>query len=165
MRNLEGKVAVVTGAGAGLGRAEALALARAGAAVVVNEPVRRGRVTGTDLLPRFADAAGLDVFGIGTDRLHRAVAHPDVTVVGDLPQHRLHAEMARRRAYLHPVRWTSLGLSLLEAMHLGLPVVALATTEVVEAVPAGGTAVLNADDPRVLGMAPRAAGRGECRKP
>ncbi|MFB9566793.1 3-oxoacyl-ACP reductase [Saccharopolyspora hordei] len=37
VRNLEGKVAVVTGAGAGLGRAEALALARAGAAVVVND--------------------------------------------------------------------------------------------------------------------------------
>ena len=39
--------------------------------------------------------------------------------------------------YLHPIRWTSLGLSLLEAMHLGMPVVALATTEVVEAVPEG----------------------------
>ena len=37
--------------------------------------------------------------------------------------------------YLHPVRWTSLGLSLIEAMHLGMPVVALATTEVPEAVP------------------------------
>jgi glycosyltransferase involved in cell wall biosynthesis len=36
---------------------------------------------------------------------------------------------------VHPVRWTSLGLSLLEAMHLGMPVVALATTEAVEAVP------------------------------
>ncbi len=34
------------------------------------------------------------------------------------------------------MRWTSLGLSLLEAMHLGLPVVGLATTEAVEAVPA-----------------------------
>ena len=38
--------------------------------------------------------------------------------------------MARRRVYLHPIRWTSLGLSLLEAMHLGMPVVALGTTEV-----------------------------------
>ena len=37
--------------------------------------------------------------------------------------------MARRRVYLHPIRWTSLGLSLLEAMHLGMPVVALGTTE------------------------------------
>jgi glycosyltransferase involved in cell wall biosynthesis len=44
--------------------------------------------------------------------------------------------MARRRVYLHPIRWTSLGLSLLEAMHLGMPVVALATTEAPEAVPA-----------------------------
>ena len=106
------------------------------AAVVVNEPVRRGRVTGTDLLPGFADAVGLDVFGIGTDRLPDAVEHPAVTVVGDLPQDRLHAEMARRRVYLHPVRWTSLGLSLIEAMMLGMPVVALATTEVAVDVPA-----------------------------
>ena len=38
---------------------------------------------------------------------------------------RLHAAMARAaRVYLHPIRWTSLGLSLLEAMHLGMPVVA-----------------------------------------
>jgi HAD superfamily hydrolase (TIGR01662 family) len=32
--------------------------------VVVNEPVRRGRVTGTDLLPRFAATAPLQVFGL-----------------------------------------------------------------------------------------------------
>src|SRR4051795_3966684 len=97
------------------------------AAVVINEARRRGRVTGTDLLPRFA-AAGVpfDLFGM------------DAAVLGgieDLPQDRLHDEMARRGCYLHPIRWTSLGLSLIEAMHLGLPVVALATTEVVEAVP------------------------------
>jgi glycosyltransferase involved in cell wall biosynthesis len=49
----------------------------------------------------------------------------------------MHAEMARRRAYLHLSRWTSLGLSLIEAMHLGMPVVALAATEAVEAVPPG----------------------------
>jgi glycosyltransferase involved in cell wall biosynthesis len=55
----------------------------------------------------------------------------------DLPQGRMHAELARRGVYVHPFRWTSLGLSLLEAMHLGMPVVAVATTEVVEAVPAG----------------------------
>jgi glycosyltransferase involved in cell wall biosynthesis len=53
----------------------------------------------------------------------------------DLPQHRLHDEMATRRLYLHPNRWTSLGLSLIEAMHLGMPVIALAATEVPEAVP------------------------------
>ena len=34
----------------------------------------------------------------------------------------MHAELARRRLYLHPIRWTSLGLSLIEAMQLGMPV-------------------------------------------
>jgi glycosyltransferase involved in cell wall biosynthesis len=109
----------------------------AAAAVCVNEPIRRGRVTGTDLLPRFARAAPLDVFGMGTDGLGAHVACAGVRTVGDLPQHRMHDEMARRRAYVHPLRWTSLGLALLEAMHLGMPVVALATTEAHEAVPPG----------------------------
>ncbi|OBG61767.1 hypothetical protein A5702_02175 [Mycobacterium sp. E3339] len=35
---------------------------------------------------------------------------------------------ARRRVYLHTARWTSLGLSLIEAMLLGMPVVAVGTT-------------------------------------
>ncbi len=50
-------------------------------------------------------------------------------------RHRMHAELARRRAYLHLCRWTSLGLSLIEAMQIGMPVLALATTEAVAAVP------------------------------
>ncbi|HVL99655.1 MAG TPA: glycosyltransferase [Egibacteraceae bacterium] len=102
------------------------------AAVVVNEPVRRARVTGTDLLAPLSAAAPLDVYGMAVGALDDP---PAVRTYEDLPQARLHAEMARRRAYLHPIRWTSLGLSLLEAMHLGMPVVALATTEAVEAVP------------------------------
>jgi len=96
------------------------------AAVVINEARRRGRVTGTDLLLRFASAAPLDLFGIDAESLG---GH------GDIPQARMHDELAKRRVYLHPIRWTSLGLSLLEAMHLGMPVVALATTEACEAVP------------------------------
>ena len=104
------------------------------AAVVVNEAMRRGRVTGTDLLERLGAAVPVDLFGMQSGRLAGA---PGVRSVADLAQDRLHAEMARRRLYLHPVRWTSLGLSLLEAMHLGMPVVALATTEAHEAVPPG----------------------------
>jgi hypothetical protein len=101
------------------------------AAVAINEPVRRWRVTGTDLLPRFARAAPVDVFGMRVAELDVA----GVATYEDLPQERLHAELARRRVYVHTSRWTSLGLSLLEAMHLGMPVVALATTEAVRAVP------------------------------
>jgi hypothetical protein len=96
------------------------------AAVVVNEPVRRGRVTGTDLLPSLNGRVPIDLFGMGTGELGG---------LGDVKPPHLWDEMARRRVYVHPIRWTSLGFSLLEAMHLGMPVVALATTEVVEAVP------------------------------
>ncbi|MEV7514541.1 glycosyltransferase [Streptomyces diastaticus] len=114
------------------------------AAVVVNEPVRRGRTTGTDLLPSFAETVPLDVFGMGTGGLAGHLALPaDRCRAQDLPQSELHAAMARRRLYLHPVRWTSLGLSLLEAMFLGMPVVALDTTEARDAVPQEAGAVSN----------------------
>jgi glycosyltransferase involved in cell wall biosynthesis len=107
------------------------------AAVAINEARRRARVTGTDLLPRLGEYAPLDVFGM------------DAASIGGIenpPQHELHTEMARRRAYLHPIRWTSLGLSLIEAMQLGMPVVALATTEAVDAVPAeAGTTSTDVD--------------------
>lgn len=102
-------------------------------AVVTNEPLRRGRVTGTDLFPRFAAVAPLDVFGMGVAGL----AGDRITAYDDLPQARMHAAVAQRRAYLHLCRWTSLGLSLIEAMQMGMPVIALATTEAVAAVPPG----------------------------
>ena len=98
------------------------------AAVAINEAYRRGRVTGTDLLRRFATAIPIDLFGMDAARFGG---------FDDPPQARLHAEMPKRRVYLHPIRWTSLGLALIEAMHLGMPVVAVAATEVVEAVPPG----------------------------
>lgn len=106
--------------------------------VVVNEPVRRGRVTGTDLLPGFAAAAPLQVFGMGGDDLHAStgLGPSRLRIRGDLKSAELHRELARCRVYLHPLRWTSLGLALLEAMHLGMPVLALATTEAARAVPA-----------------------------
>jgi glycosyltransferase involved in cell wall biosynthesis len=115
------------------------------AAVVVNEAGRRGRVTGTDLLPALSQALPIDLFGIGSEEAAAVLRTrgADVTAGGDLPHDELTAEVARRRVYLHPVRWTSLGLSLLEAMHLGMPVVALATTEVPEAVPADAGVVSN----------------------
>jgi glycosyltransferase involved in cell wall biosynthesis len=89
-------------------------------AVCINQPGRRARVVGDDLLTPLGRPMPVDLFGIDTGN--------------DLSQADLHVRMARRRAYLHPYRWTSLGLSLLEAMHLAMPVVALATTEVPEAV-------------------------------
>lgn len=107
------------------------------AGVVVNEPVRRSRITGADLLPRFAAAAPLDLFGMGVSDSLRALGlrRDRVRLYEDLPQEEMHEALARNRVYVHPYRWTSLGLSLLEAMHMGMPVVAVAATEAVEAVP------------------------------
>jgi hypothetical protein len=102
-------------------------------AVVTNEPVRRGRVTGTDLIPRFAALAPVDVFGIGVAGL----PIPGVTPYDDPPQPAMHAALAQRRVYLHLTRWTSLGLSLIEAMLMGCPVVVLDTTEASRAVGPG----------------------------
>lgn len=118
--------------------------------VVVNEPVRRGRVTGTDLLPVFAGVGPLRVFGMGTGALSEALnlkgfglSEERLRIAGDIPAPQLHQELARCRLYLHPLRWTSLGLALLEAMHLGMPVLALSTTEAARAVPEGAGLVSN----------------------
>ncbi|TKK90823.1 glycosyltransferase [Herbidospora galbida] len=113
------------------------------AAAVINEPVRRTRVAGTDLLSLFAP---VDLFGIGTDDLENGQ--------GDLPHDRMLTELARRRVYVHPYRWTSLGLSLLEAMTMGMPVVTVASTEAVEAVPPDAGAL--STDPARLARAARA---------
>jgi hypothetical protein len=124
--------------------------------VVVNEPVRRGRVTGTDLLPVFAAVAPLQVFGMKTEGLAAAIGVEGsrLTARGDLRTADLHRELARCRVYLHPMRWTSLGLSLLESMHLGMPVLALAATEAPRAVPPEAGAV-SADVDELLRCARR----------
>jgi Glycosyl transferases group 1 len=109
------------------------------AATVINEPVRRWRVTGTDLIADFA-AGGVpvDVYGMKAAGLPARLGDPPgVRARGDLSRVDLQAALADRRCYLHLPRWTSLGLALIEAMTLGMPVAALGCTAAYEAVPAG----------------------------
>jgi hypothetical protein len=128
-------------------------------AVVVNEPVRRWRVAGTDLLLDLATHVPLHVYGMGSELLADAArewaegedldAGQKQSVAGlagrlhDLPQEDLHRALAHHRGYFHPYRWTSLGLSLLEAMTIGMPVLGLSTTEAPYAVPAGAGLLSN----------------------
>jgi len=110
-------------------------------AFVVNEPVRRWRVTGTDLLPHFADF-DVDAFGIDANKLPAVLdqSHQRVCFAANLRPNALYDALAERRVYLHLNRWTSLGLSLIQAMLLGLPVVVLDTTESSRAVPSAAGA-------------------------
>lgn len=107
------------------------------AATMINDPQRRGRITGTDLLSPLSEAAPIDVYGIGTDGLPATLglSAQRVRGCGDHEQAQLHAELARRRVFVHTPRWTSLGLSVLEAMYLGMPIVAVATTEAPVSIP------------------------------
>ena len=117
-------------------------------AVVVNEPVRRWRVAGSDIVLDLARCVPVSVYGLGTDELgllaeERSLPGLDRSRCHSLTQGALHEVMARHRVYLHPYRWTSLGLSLIEAMTIGMPVLALSTTEAPEAVPPDAGLVTN----------------------
>ncbi|MFH5821533.1 glycosyltransferase [Georgenia sp. AZ-5] len=121
--------------------------------VVVNEPVRRWRVAGTDVLLRIAEELPVEVYGMGMAALAERAPRLAPYLHDDVPQGRMHDLLARHRAYLHPYRWTSLGLSLVEAMTLGLPVLALATTAAPESVPEEAGVV--SSDPAALAGAAR----------
>lgn len=120
------------------------------AATMINEPQRRGRVVGTDLLAPLSRYGAIDVWGIGSAALRGD--RGAVTGRGDVATPELWNEVARRRVYLHTARWTSLGLSLIEAMFLGMPVVAVGSTMAPFVVP-GEAGVVSANLDRLgLGL-------------
>jgi glycosyltransferase involved in cell wall biosynthesis len=114
------------------------------AATMINEPCRRGRTVGADLLDTLSAHLPIDVWGIDTEVLNDGRATARVRGRGDVAAPPLLHQVARRRVYLHTARWTSLGLSLLEAMFLGMPVVAVASTMAPLVVP-GEAGVVSAD--------------------
>ncbi len=117
-------------------------------AVVVNEPVRRTRVAGTDVMLELSRELPVDVYGMGMDRLAEVAPWLGGRLHENYRQSELHRALAAHRVYFHPYRWTSLGLALLEAMTLGMPVLGLSTTEAPRAVPA--PAGLLSNDPAEL---------------
>jgi hypothetical protein len=122
-------------------------------AFACNEPVRRTRVAGTDLAARIARFVPVHVYGMRTEGVEQVIP-TGLDGAEELAQADLHKRMAEHRAYLHPYRWTSLGLALLEAMTLGMPVLALAATAAPQAVPPG--AGLVSPDVDALAAAARA---------
>lgn len=109
--------------------------------VVVNGIRRRQRIAGLDVFEDFRRLVPLDLAGMDS-------AFCDG--LGDLPHRELHATETRYRFFFNPIRYTSLPLALIEAMALGLPIVALATTEVPEAVPDGVAGFVSNDRGKLL---------------
>jgi glycosyltransferase involved in cell wall biosynthesis len=95
---------------------------------LVNDMPRRKRVVGGDVFARASEEVPLDLFGFDS---------PSAGGLGELPQGEVHERMKAYRFYFNPVRYTSLPLSVLEAMEVGLPVLALATTELVTVIKDG----------------------------
>src|SRR5947209_4152115 len=96
--------------------------------VVVNGRRRRGRRLGADVFERARQHVPLDLVGMFAE---------EAGGLGEVPPPELPAFVARYRFFFHPIRYTSLGLAAIEAMMVGLPVVALATTELVTVVENG----------------------------
>jgi hypothetical protein len=93
--------------------------------VVVNGIQRRGRRLGWDVFERVRREIPLDLIGMESERSGG---------LGEVSHDELPRFMCRYRFVFNPIRYTSLGLAVCEAMSLGIPVVGLATTEMVTAV-------------------------------
>ncbi len=88
--------------------------------VVVNHLRERGRRLGFDVFAQVRERVALTLVGMGSAAIGG---------VGEIANLGLPAFVSRFRFFFNPIRYTSLGLSVLEAMTVGVPVVALATTE------------------------------------
>ena len=105
-------------------------------AVVVNEPVRRWRVAGTDLLLGMARPCRCEVYGMGDERrVADRAARARRALHDDLPQAELHDGSPGTAPTSTPTAGPASGCRCMEAMTLGMPVLALSTTEAPEAVP------------------------------
>jgi hypothetical protein len=109
--------------------------------VVVNGLRRRGRRLGADVFERARQALPLDLIGMFSEEMEGQgeVAPRDTPVF-----------VSRYRFYFHPIRYTSLGLAACEAMMVGLPIVALATTEMATVVENGVSGWIDTDVERLI---------------
>jgi len=87
--------------------------------VVINNLPERGRLLGFDIFKEVGKHIPLDLAGMGTEAFG----------IGEVLHPQLPDFISQYRFFFNPIRYTSLGLAVCEAMMLGMPVVGLATTE------------------------------------
>jgi glycosyltransferase involved in cell wall biosynthesis len=88
--------------------------------VVVNGLKSRGRRLGVDVFERVRSQVPLELVGMQAEKLGGR---------GEVPHSQLAQFTAQYRFFFNPIRYTSLGLAVCEAMMLGMPIIGLATTE------------------------------------
>lgn len=110
--------------------------------VVINNLATRGRRLGLDVYQYVSRHVPLDLVGMGSKNLGG---------LGEIPQKDLPAFMAEYRFFFNPIRYTSLGLAVCEAMTVGLPIVGLATTEMPVTVVNGESGWVDTSVDRLIG--------------
>jgi hypothetical protein len=109
--------------------------------VVINHLRERGRRLGADVFRRARARVPLDLVGMDAESLGG---------LGEVFPPALPAFEARYRFFFNPIRYTSLGLAVIEAMTVGMPVVGLATTEMATAIENGVSGFVDTDPDRLL---------------
>jgi len=109
--------------------------------VVINNLASRGRLLGADLFERIRQRVPLDLVGMDA-----AAAGG----LGEIPPPRLAAFEAHYRFFFNPIRYTSLGLAVCEAMTLGMPIIGLATAEMVTTVQNGVSGYVDTNVERLV---------------
>lgn len=104
--------------------------------VVINNLMRRGRRLGLDIFREVSEQIPLDLVGMGSEELGG---------LGEVHIAELPRFIARYRFFFNPIRYTSLGLSVCEAMMLGMPVIGMATTEMPSVINNGVSGYVHTD--------------------
>ena len=103
--------------------------------VVINNLPERGRLLGFDIFKEVRKHIPIDLVGMGTGEYGLGeILHPQ------LPEF-----ISQYRFFFNPIRYTSLGLAICEAMIMGMPVVGLATTELATVIDNGYSGFVHTD--------------------
>lgn len=110
--------------------------------VVINNIGQRGRRLGADIYSHVRTEIPLDLIGMGAQEVEGGL--------GEVRHDRLPAFQARYRFFFNPIRYTSLGLAVCEAMMIGMPVIGLATTEMAVTIENGVSGYTHTDTNRLI---------------
>lgn len=109
--------------------------------VVINNLKERGRRLGLDVFFAVREHVPLDLIGMDTEKIGGLgeILHPQIPdFIKDY------------RFMFNPIRYTSLGLAVIEAMMVGVPIAGLATTEMVTVIRDGHSGILDTNIEHVI---------------